>query len=281
MVGGTGIYPRKTGLDAQRWATRIFSGALVALSLACAAVYPEMKTSVRPHPEGQDPDPAPDEDLYYFYFEGARIPAKNQGGQPWPDGAPDPFAKLIVENKDLVVTPVESKTLRPTWAKQDKRNYRILKGSKIYVEVWDSNPMTNMPICRARIRDLAAIREGGSNEIWCESGAQVWLHVEPPRAMVGLGLYYEMRGQDGVRVTRVVEVSPAARAGLGSGDRILGIQGKKVANMDALEIKSTINQHARAGLKLDVWFKSGERHLVELKEGAMFPLLSDGIELEK
>jgi hypothetical protein len=45
---------------------------------------------------------------------------------------------------------------------------------------------------------------------------------------------------------------------LGPGDRILSIQGKSVKEMDALQVRSAINQHSRTGLKLDEWFKSGK-----------------------
>lgn len=245
----------------------------------CSAVYPEMQTAVRALPAGAEPDPAPAEDLYYIYFEGATIPAKNQGGLPWPGGAPDPFAKLIVDDVDLIVTPAQSKTLKPTWPKQEKENYRIHPDSKIYIEVWHKNAMRNLPICRVRVSSLDAMRAGAENEFWCESGARVRLHVEAARPIVGIGLYYETRGHDGVRVTRVVRDSPADRAGLGSGDRILAINGKQVAQMDALQVRSQINQHARTGLELDVWFASGKRHMVSLKEGAIYPLRGEKIGL--
>ncbi len=249
--------------------------------LACSAVYPEMQTAVRPLPDGVDPDPPPDDDLYYIYFGGAWIPPKDQGGLPWPGGAPDPFAKLIVDDVTLIETPAQSRTREPTWPDQDKENLRIHPRSKVFIEVWDNNAMTDMPICRVKVRDLEALREGADNEFWCDSGARVRLVVEPAKAMLGIGLYYETRGQDGVRVTRVVKDSPAARAGLSQGDRILSINGKRVAGMDALQIRSEINLHARSGLELDVWFSSGERHLVKLKEGALFPLRGDDLKLEK
>ena len=261
--------------------TRLFMWAGICFSLsACSAVYPEMKTAVRTPRADIAIEPAPGEDLYYVFFDGAWVPPKNQGGQPWPGGAPDPYAKLIVDDHDVIVTPVESNTREPSWPSQEKENLRIAAGAKVYVELWDSNPMTNQPICRARVRDLSGIREGGNNEIWCDSGARVYVHAEPAHPMLGIGLYYETRGQDGVRVTRVIQDSPAARAGLQGGDRILAIQGKEVAKMDALEVRSAINLNARSGLELDVWFKNGERHIVSLVEGALYPLRGDSLKLQ-
>jgi len=273
-----GAKRRQHGSAARRWGSALGVG-ISLLGLACGAVYPEMKTAVRAPVAHVPADPPPSDDLYYFYFEKAWVPAKNQGGQQWPGGAPDPFAKLIIDDKEVVVTPVQSRTRTPTWPDQKKENLRIHSNSKIFVELWDSNPMTNQPICRARLRDIEVVREGGNNEIWCDSGARVFVHVEAGKHLVGVGLYYETRGQDGVRVTRVVADSPAARAGLGAGDRILAIQGKKVSKMDALEIRSAINQHSRSGVELDVWFKNGKRHVIQLKEGALYPLRGDDLQL--
>lgn len=259
----------------------ILLGLMFAAFSGCAAVYPEMKTAVRVPQEDQLLEPAPSDDLYFIYFDGASIPPKNQGGQDWPDGAPDPIAKLIVNERVMLITPVQSRTRHPTWPDQKKENHRIEAGSMVFVEVWDDNPMTDQPICRARVRDLPAIRDGGNNEVWCDSGARVRVHAEPARGLFGIGLYYETRGTDGVRVTRVVGDSPAARAGLSTGDQILAIQGKKVTEMDALEIRSMMNLHARSGLELDVWFQSGKRHLISLKEAAIYPLPGDDLELPK
>ena len=269
-----------TGSHRARWSFKWAVGfASLLASLGCSAVYPEMKTRVRAPQPGAGLDPAPSDDLYYIYFDSAWIPPKNQGGQVWQGGAPDPYAKLIVDEGDLIVTPVQPNTRKPTWPKQERMNYRVRPGATIYVEVWDSNPVTNQPICRARVLDLKRIREGGNDEIWCESRARVTLHVEPPHALIGIGLYYETRGSAGVRVTRVVKDSPAARAGLTEGDRILAIQGKKVSQMDALEVRSAINLNARSGLQLDVWFADGKRHLVTLVEGSLFPLPDDDLKL--
>jgi membrane-associated protease RseP (regulator of RpoE activity) len=255
--------------------------AVALASMACSAVYPEMKTAVRAVPEGVEPDPAPSAEMYHVYFDGAWIPPKDQGGRRWPGGAPDPFAKLIVNDVDVIVTPVQSRSREPTWPNQDKENIHVAVGSKVFIEIWDNNAMTNLPICRTRVRDIDAIREGADNEFWCDSGARVMLHVEQAKAVLGVGLYYETRGGNDVRVTRVITDSPAARAGLGPGDRILAIQGKSVAQMDALQVRGAINLNARSGLELDIWFKNGKRHLVTLKEGAIYPQKGDSLKLSK
>jgi C-terminal processing protease CtpA/Prc len=125
------------------------------------------------------------------------------------------------------------------------------------------------------------IRDDSATEIWCDSGARVRLFVGTAHALIGIGLYYETQGGNGVRVTRVVGDSPASRAGLGPGDRILAIQGQPVASMDALQVRSAINENSRKGLKLDVWFMSGKRHVIELQDGAVYPLGDDDLKLEK
>jgi hypothetical protein len=255
--------------------------ASLLFSSGCAAVYPEMKTAVRAPQEGARPQPPPADDLFFLYFAGVTVPPKDQGGRDWPGGTPDPYAKILVDNHVIMMTPVEPGTREPTWPKQVKQNYKINPNSTVVVEVWDDNAMTDMPICHAKIRSLLNLRDGTASEIWCDSGARVQLFVGEAQPLVGVGLYYETRGRDGVRVTRVVGDSPAARAGLGEGDRILAIQGKPVAAMDALQIRSAINEHARDGLNLDVWFMSGKRHVIQLREGALYPLADDDVKLSQ
>lgn len=256
-------------------------GCLIAIFAGCAAVYPEMQTQVRSEPSGTKAEPAPADDLFFIYFDGANVPPKDQGGIEWPGGAPDPYARLIVDDHVVLTTPVAPGTREPTWEKQVKQNYKINPNSVVYVEVWDDNTMTDMPICRAKVQSLVDIRDESATEIWCDSGARVRLFVGRAHALIGLGFYYESRGSNGVRVTRVVGDSPASRAGMGPGDRILAIQGRPVASMDTLQIRSAINENARKGLKLDVWFMSGKRHVIDLQEGALYPLGDDDLKLEK
>ena len=262
-------------------AVSTFCVAAPLVLAGCAIIYPEVQTGTRLAKDGQALDPPPPDDLYYLYIEGASIPPKTPGGLEWEGGAPDPFAKLIVNDVDLLRTPTQSHSREPSWPDQKRGNYRIVAGSRIFVEVWDDNPVTNKPICRAAVREIQNMRGGGVSEIWCDSGARVQLHVEPAKGLIGLGLYYESRGTEGVRVTRVVANSPAARAGLSGGDQILRINGKDVKTLDPNQVRSAINEKAQTGLELDVWYQNGKRHLVTIKEGALYPLPEDELELPR
>jgi PDZ domain len=256
---------------------KIFQPLAVILLLlgGCAAVFPEMQTAV--HAPGPGPlEPPPSDDIFYIYFESANLPNRTRDGRPW---NPDPFAKLIINDQDHLRTPVERDQRKPTWPGQKLANYRIGPTDRVVIELWDQETLQDTPVCAYRITDIREYMDERSDDIKCESGARIRLHVEPARAMVGVGLYYELRGSDGVRVTRVVGQSPASRAGIGVGDRIMAIQGESVMAMDALGIKSKINTHARTGLELDVWFSGGERKKVTLLEGPMYPLFDDDLSL--
>lgn len=243
---------------------------------ACAAVFPEMKTPVRT-PSGEAlVEPPPGDDLFLIYFERALVPNRTRDGREWD---PNPFAQLVVNGEALVKTPVAYSNRKPTWPDERLANYRVRAHDEVWLELWDDGALSNVPICRRRIWTITEFLETRNQEVECDGGARVWLRVAPARPLLGLGLSYELRGSDGVRVTRVIGQSPASRAGLSEGDRILAIQGQPVMTMDTLGIKSKINTHSRTGLELDVWFVSGERRKIVIKEEAMYPLFDDETEI--
>lgn len=254
---------------------------LPALSLvtACGAVYPEVSTPVRSVPQGKQVEPEPPGNLLYIVFDKVIIPKQTRDGRKWDavgGAAPDPFAKVLVNGKEIIKTPTESDTMHPTWPTQVRANYRIHPGDKVVVEVWDSNPIHNDPICVIRVDSIHDKASDVASELHCNSGARVQLRVEAARPKVGLGLYYELQSQK-VKVTRVIEHSPASRAGLSAGAEIVAIQGKKVAELDADQIRSLINANGQTGLQLDIKFADGTSRAVELKEAALYPTVSEGI----
>jgi membrane-associated protease RseP (regulator of RpoE activity) len=249
---------------------------MILAGVGCGAVYPEMKTPVRAPAAGTSADPPPPADFYFITFAGAHVPPKTRDGRDW---VPNPFAKLLVEGKEILVTPTESANNWPRWQDQKHANYRIGDDDTVTIEVWDDGTVGDQPICMATVRDLHRIVEGGSNQIDCDSGARVWLNVEPAHAMLGVGFYYELGGQGGVQVTRVLGQSPAERAGIVPGDRIVAVQDEPVKGMDPLQVRSTVNSHVREGLNLDLLGKDGKKRRVSVKEGPIYPLDGDDLAL--
>jgi hypothetical protein len=253
--------------------------ALPALALgACSAVYPELATPVREVPPGYRFEPPPPDDLLSVTFAKATIPARTRDGREWDSvggSLPDVFAKLLVDKVPTLVTPVQSNTLQPTWPNQKRGNYRIDKNAQITVELWDSNPINDRPICVERVRDLheAALGEGRL-ELSCDSGAFVELQVEPAHGKLGLGFSYELRTDD-VMVTQVLRESPAARAKVYRGDQIVRIMGEPARGMDEKRVRSLINANASTGLKLTLKDKLGREREIELRDGAIYATLTE------
>lgn len=259
--------------------------ALLAIgfsSAGCGAVYPELCTKVREVPRGAKLGPRPPDDLLFLAFEGARIPQRTRDGRSWDrfgGSAPDPFAVLRVNDKQLFATPTQTNTLSPRWPDQPRGNYRVARGASVRVELWDANPINNHPICISKIRDLHDHAASGRLEIDCDSGARLSLIVEPAHGLVGLGLYYELR-TDAVYVTRVIRESAAGRAGLRKGVELLKIQGRPVQELDSDEVRSLINANATVGLELSVRFPDGTVREVTLREDILYPAIDEDVQVE-
>jgi len=246
----------------------------------CSAVYPELSTPLRTPPADFRLVPPPPADVFYFRFAGADIPTLTRDGRKWNGEKPDPFAKLILNGKDLILTSVESDTLRPTWQDQERANYRFRSSDVLVIEVWDSNPLTNHPICREKLPSFHEFVQGDEPymEVECDNGGRVRLIVQPAHGRLGLGFWYELRTEKAF-VTRVVGESPAGRAGLHAGDEIVAVQGKPVATLEDGALQSLINANSTVGLKLSVGSAGGVRE-VTLKDGAIFPIQGEGVTLE-
>jgi len=116
-------------------------------------------------------------------------------------------------------------------------------------------------------------------QINCNSGAELKLVAEPAHDRLGIDLFYELRREE-VVVTRVLRESPAARAGLTRGDQLLKIQGKLVKNMDEGEAQSQINANAATGITLLVKKLDKSEHELTLKEGAIYPMVDEGVPVD-
>ncbi len=261
--------------------------ALVSLQalglLGCGAVYPQLETPVRTPPGQVAITPPPPDNLLFLKFAGAVIPTRTRDGRNWDSvggSLPDAFAKLLVDGKVIIETPVQSNSLTPTWPNQRKANYQVRAGASVRVELWDSNPINNHPICVADVSDLRSeVSAEGPVQVSCSSGAELKLVAEPAHGRLGIGLYYELRREE-VVVTRVLRESPAARAGLVRGEQLLKIQGKAVKSMAEGEAQSQINANAATGVSLRVRKLDRSEQELTLKEGAIYPMADEGVPVD-
>ncbi|HEX2673843.1 MAG TPA: PDZ domain-containing protein [Polyangiaceae bacterium] len=259
--------------------------AVAALGLgvaACGAVYPEISTPVRAAGT-RKLEPPPPADLVFLKFANAHIPKHTRDGRQWDSvggSAPDPFAKLLIDDKEILLTPVQANTLSPTWPDQKLGNYRIPQGVPVRVELWDSNAINNHPICVETIGNLLAETSEEQNlELRCDSGATIEIVVQPAHAKFGLGLYYEL-GTDDIRVTRVIAESPAGRAKLAREDQVLRIQGRDVKGMDPETARSLINSNVSTGVTFTVKHVDGSQSDVTLKDGPIYPTVDEDVPVE-
>jgi hypothetical protein len=251
------------------------------LAAGCGAVYPEIAPPLKAPPSGRKVAPPPPSDLVYVDFLGAEIPPRTRDGREWDSlggSLPDPFAKLIVNDREIIKTPIQSDTLKPTWPDQKRANYKIPKDATVRVEIWDSNPLNNHPICIKRLRDFQDAIGPVPYEIDCDSGAHIRIRAEPAHGRWGLGFNYELRTA-GAAISQVMPESPASRAGLVIGEEIVEIQGKKVDQMEQGEAQSLVNANAQAGVELLVRGKDGAERRITVKEGIVYPAVEDGVPL--
>lgn len=246
---------------------------------ACPAVYPEVKTVMRPVGPGQALEPAPPADLRWLSFRGAVIPQLTRDGRRWGNdlssGLPDPYAKLLVNGVEILRTSVQKSTLTPTWPDSPGGNFRLGSDDKIRIELWDARVINDQPI---GIRDMGRLDSDVDAlpelDVECESGARVRLAIEPAHGLVGYGLFYELRTYDAY-VTKVFGESPAGRAGLRVGDRIEGLDGKMVRTLDEGQIQSIFNAPRMDPLPVALRHEDGSQVHVLMKQGAVYPLFRE------
>jgi hypothetical protein len=264
----------------RRTSALVLLAALAAASMlaGCPAIYPEVSTRIRKATTEQALDPPPPDNLMWMKFESARIPERTRGGKTWDDAfgkKPDPYAKLLINGVEVLKTPVQGNTLEPTWPNGPKGNLQIEPGDKLRVEVWDSNPVNDKPI---GVRDIGHPsddhRMARRIRVELDAGGEVILAYEPAKAMLGLGLWYELR-TDSAFITRMMPGSPAERAGIQVGDEIVSLNGKPVKGLGQDGVRSAFNSASTAGLPIAVRHKDGTILNITLKEGAIYPTFQE------
>lgn len=243
------------------------------LTAGCPAVFPELATRTKPATPGIPLDPGPPAGMYWLRILSARVPPKTRDGRTWqPSGKnADAYAKLFVNGKEIWKTPVHENTLTPTWPNGPRGNVMLGPADKLRIELWDSNSLNDSPI---GVKDVPRFDPETLLDkrlrIEMNGGAEMELSVEPAHAVIGLGLWFELR-QESCYITRMLPQSPAERAGLKGGDQVLEIGKRKVSDMTPDEMKSAFNAVPFDGLAISVKHAEGAVLALTLKEGPIYP----------
>jgi len=252
---------------------RLAAIALVASFLAgCPAVYPELGTRTRPIPAGVPLDPAPPAELRWMRFVSGRVPERTRDGRAWgPSGKPSAYAKLLINGKEVFKTNPQANTFEPTWPDGPRGNFTLGPGDRLRVELWDSAAVNDKPI---GVQDIGVPTEQHQMDkqirALFDDGGELVLAFEAAHAVSGIGLWFELR-TEGCGITRLLEGSPAARAGLLAGDDVLKIGARDVKTMSPDEVKSAFNAVPFDGLRLTVHHAAGAVTEVTIKEGPIYP----------
>ena len=251
---------------------------VLALALTgCPALFPELSTPITAAPKDVELSPPPPPDRHYLEIKGAKIPEKTRDGRTWDSvfgSLPDPLLKIFVNDAEIIVTNSEANTLEPVWADAPRGNFAIAAGDKLEVQLWDANALASTAIGKRDQTLTADMIDSGQVELELSGGGRVTLAIGPARAVWGAGFWFELRNA-GARISRVVDGSPASRAGLVDGDKVLQIDGKPTDGMSVNEIRSALAAIPSAGRALDVQHSDGSTLQVTIKEGPIYPLYKD------
>jgi hypothetical protein len=265
--------------EAPRWIRRAVALAACVASLGtagCPVLFPEYGTHVSAAPHTETYDPPPPDDIHFIEFHGAIIPPRTRDGRQWGDigGLPDPYLKLTVNGEEIVRTNPESDTLEPKWTDSPRGNFPLKAGDDLRLEVWDARALIDHPIGVKTITLTPDVLSSPEQDIDFDGGLEVKFAIAPAKPIWGVGLRYELRTSS-AHVTKVMDGSPAARAGIKSGDEILKLGGKDVGTMNGDEVSGLMNTIPAGGLRAVLAHEDGSTLEATLKEGPIYGLFKD------
>ncbi len=244
-------------------------------SMGCG--YPVRSTPLWPVRGGDRSTLDRPEHIRSLTVVGAELPPRKRGGLPWDeDGSgPDPFLRIYRNGQLLWESPVRRNTRAPRWNYTFPKAVRLPPDASLRVELWDADFPSADPAGVWSQQGLpAGLQEGFGMRLQLEGGAVVTLRLGPPVPMRGTGIArYEVRPDD-LLVLDVLPDSPASRAGVRPGDRIVAIGGRPVSQVG---VERAVGLLARAGRRSGVTLRlrrpSGRVRTVTLDGGFVWPTM--------
>ena len=215
--------------------------------------------------------------VWSIRFLSAHIPPVQRSGLAWDEnqGLPDAELRFFRDGQLLWVSPPVGDSLDPTWDATLPENIAIGTDQELRFELWDRDGPTDAdPIGVRVMRGLPDVVLPDSDAfIRLEGGAELLFRVMYPHAQRGIGIReYEVH-DDALVVLDVIERSPAGRAALRPGDRIVEIGGTSVSQLGAAEAATKLVQSAQHQFPLAVVGSDGRSRILTLDRGYVWLFL--------
>ncbi|MBN8611491.1 MAG: PDZ domain-containing protein [Deltaproteobacteria bacterium] len=251
---------------------------LLAASLASCA-YPRRTTSLSPVRTASAMTTGPGGtpgDVFRFTAVSATLNAQNRGATQWDDngGLPDPVLRVYRDDALVWESGTVNDSLHPEWNEAAPRNIRFPSSARIRIEVWDDDELGGDPVGIWRGIGLPPnARSGVDARILLEGESYVTVRVDPPQPHRGVGVrLFEVHGSD-LQIVEVEPFSPAARADLVPGDRILAIGGQTVSQLGSQRAAGALSMAAERQEALRVANAQGAERTVTLDRGYVWLIL--------
>ncbi len=242
---------------------------LTLLTIGC--VYPRRGTSITPvrNPRSAAVMDAPP-NVWELTVVGAQVRPRRPGDLSWDDsgGLPDVFVRIYRNEEQIWESETVEDTLTPEWNVVLPRNFRAGATDYLRVEVWDADGVGADPVGIYRNQGLPPTALPGADaRLLLEGGSYVTIRVNPPRAHRGLGVEEYVVKPDELEVVRVMAFSPAGRAGLEPGDRIIAVGDQRIADLSDAQAASALSMAVTRHSSLTVRRGEGPERVVDIDDG--------------
>jgi hypothetical protein len=240
---------------------------LVTTFALFSCAYPRRSTHMQPAPPAIVEAAKRPDGLWTLRVLTGQASERKRAGMEWDnDGTPpDPFLRLYVNDRLVWESEVQADTTEPAWNVTLPRNLGATQEDNFRIEMWDRDTAVDAdPMGRLSHTGLPAnAMPDAEARLQLELGNSVDVVVSAPTAQRGVGLYFEIH-KDALVVLEVEPRSPAGRAGLKPGDRIVGVGPERVQHMTGQEAASQLSLASERGQALTVADAKGTERQVPL-----------------
>jgi hypothetical protein len=192
--------------------------------------------------------------LWSIRFVDAQLPETKGGGLAWDsDGTgPDPFVRLIIDGRLVWESPVQRNTRHPEWNVTLPRNVYVPAQASFRLELWDDDAASSDPagsLQRSGLPETAL--PDALAHLTLDNLGVITVVVSEPHPSKGLGVEFEQHS-DALKVLKVEPFSPAARAGIKTGDKVVAIGDARVESLTAAKAAGELSLSADRGENLKI-----------------------------